>query len=801
MRSIAARFYGDASRSPLIAEANQLSSPEQLDVGTELTIPDVDLTPLPVFKGRPATEFKGALPYATEVFGVYQPMAGWFGRRPTLRLVSGVIPPNQQDVFSGRSARQLADPFYRRLVEQFGSRAQAMLSPVGLVTLFRQYFFEFDTFLGVPTGHLWISPGGTVEVVESSTRRTLVERTAEQSEEATRKSEESLTSQEDVADAIKEDNANDTTLGASASAGAKFAGIYHADASASLSVKNTIKKSSELTHKHARTQSAKVSSEIHRNFKTTFKVVTETTDTSSRRYVVQNTTAELVNYELRRKMRKVGVQVQHIGTRLSWQVFLDVPGKDLGLGELVHVVPAPDLSSIKKPEVLPRLEHKFVPFAGTFPITKVRGTAVPPNINMDFIDHAPNSTTILDAAREMHIVANIIFNSPPPAPGYTLASVGLVSAKSQGSDITFVPQQPIEIMDRDTGVFQVFADRLNTGNLSPLQLAFSLTWDPPAVDPAKAQYDADMSDYNAKVAEVLRAAYAGAVRDRLKWVSGVRLRPSEDLRSEERQSVFGNLIRRLRLFEDPHIDSELIRQIFDVDEMLYFVAPEYWRPSASDLPMTTQATQGKYPVPRPPSGGEIAADHLAGDTVVSWYSHTAKNNALDQRRVASDEWRVNYLITEDTHPAPKGSSLGWLIQIDGDERRNEFLNAAWVKAVLPIRPGHELEALGWLAQANVEGEAGLDQPYLMQPGDPDIYQGKTLGQVLTLVATELQASNTDMSNTLATEEVFERGFDPLEGGFRPAEPYEVFDQWLEVLPTDQVVAVAVKYDPKTGKQL
>jgi len=92
----------------------------------------------------------------------------------------------------------------------------------------------------------------------------------------------------------------------------------------SFSADSAVKKSSEQTHKHSRTQSAKASSEIVRNFKTTYKVVTDSTDTTSRRYVVQNTTDKLVNYELRRKMRKVGVQVQHIGSRLSWQVFLDV---------------------------------------------------------------------------------------------------------------------------------------------------------------------------------------------------------------------------------------------------------------------------------------------------------------------------------------------------------------------------------------------------------------------------------------------------------------------------------------------
>ncbi len=53
---------------------------------------------------------------------------------------------------------------------------------MGLVNIFREYFFEFDTFLGVPAGHVWISPGST-------------------------------------ADAVKEDNANDTKLGVSASGG------------------------------------------------------------------------------------------------------------------------------------------------------------------------------------------------------------------------------------------------------------------------------------------------------------------------------------------------------------------------------------------------------------------------------------------------------------------------------------------------------------------------------------------------------------------------------------------------------
>ena len=288
----------------------------------------------------------------------------------------------------------------------------------------------------------------------------------------------------------------------------------------------------------------------------------------------------------------------------------------------------------------------------------------------------------------------------------------------------------------------------------------------------------------------------------MKLVSSVSRRPSEDLRKEERHTVYGKLVHDLQLFSDAHVGSELIRQIFDVDEMLYFAAPDYWRPSPGVVPPRTQSSVGKYPVPSAPaSTGKACPDPLEGETVASWYSHTHKNNALDPSGNATPEWRIDYLVTEDSLPAPYGSSLGWLIQIDGDDRRNEFLNAAWVKAILPIRPGHELEALDWLAQAKVEGEAGLGQPYPVQPGDPSAYQGRSLGEVLRILAAELQAANTDIANTLSTEKVFETGFDPLEGGFRPAAPYEVFDQWVEVLPTDQVVAVAVAYACRTGQQL
>jgi nucleoid-associated protein YgaU len=49
LRALAARFYGDPNRIDEISAANTIADPDALVAGTVLTIPDLDLTPAPVF--------------------------------------------------------------------------------------------------------------------------------------------------------------------------------------------------------------------------------------------------------------------------------------------------------------------------------------------------------------------------------------------------------------------------------------------------------------------------------------------------------------------------------------------------------------------------------------------------------------------------------------------------------------------------------------------------------------------------------------------------------------------------------
>ena len=112
------------------------------------------------------------------------------------------------------------------------------LSPVGLVHLFRQYFFELDTFLGEPVEHVWLAPGTTVELIEVSTRRTLVERTRGGRRETHAASRASQRSRTKSARRSRRRTTTSTKLGVSTSARATV-GVYQGAATASFSIDTT----------------------------------------------------------------------------------------------------------------------------------------------------------------------------------------------------------------------------------------------------------------------------------------------------------------------------------------------------------------------------------------------------------------------------------------------------------------------------------------------------------------------------------------------------------------------------------
>jgi len=315
--------------------------------------------------------------------------------------------------------------------------------------------------------------------------------------------------------------------------------------------------------------------------------------------------------------------------------------------------------------------------------------------------------------------------------------------------------------------FQISLDQVNFHDQPSIRFVLDLLWDPPNQAAAEQAYQQKLDEFTEKQRREEQTALLDAVKERIELASDIEPRSGRVLRDEERIVVFRRLIQQLmRVGSDQgtHVTAELVRSLFEVDHMLYFVAPDWWRARSRNY--------GQQLL-----GDADTSTAVSNKDVIGWGGARAQG-------------RDNYLITDQSRPAPLGASIGWLIQLDGDEHRNAFLNSPWIKAVIPIRPGREEAALRWLENAQVEGTDGLDAAY--QGPEADM-QGMSLRKALNELAKSLAKQNKDVKSVLATETVFEKGFDPLAGGFAAqGKPFEVFDQWVEILPTDQVVAVEYK---------
>ncbi|MEU7880171.1 hypothetical protein [Microbispora bryophytorum] len=724
---------------------------------------------------------------------------------------SSLVPTDEAvRAFLAKAREAYDDPFV--LFRPNKDLADVSLSPIGIVHLFRQYFFELDTFLGTPTGHIWLSPGSSVELVEVSTRKVTVERTTSTLYETTSAVERTATDQDEISAAVKQDNRDDVKLGITSTVHQSW-GSGNATATASLSLDRTQQTAREETHKRMRQQTEKLSTQIRQNFQSTFKTVTETTDVSSKRYVLQNSTAELINYELRRKMRQVGVQVQDIGTFLCWETFVDEPGRALGLAELVHIAkpadlqPQPDQNEIPVP---PRIVKSFqVNAVWNFGDRRQRN-----HLDLGYI---PLDTVSLPVQPETG------YQLENPGGRVALSISSLAGEGSEGQRYAFVGQLvgtnqiQVGVLAGASGIsWDKRVDYVLVG-----ELAFVPTPEKIAeIEAANNKIVADKEAASRAQKRAAEEAFQRAAKERIEQAADIRSRPFEELREEERTVVYRQLIRTLmsdHFYNMPasaeadelrHVLSELINAIFDVDKMLYFVAPEWWKP---------RTHYSQYAGSAQPFGASSITD---------WADHETRTD--------------NYYITHDSQPARLGSSLGWLLQLDGDNHRNAFLNAPWVKAVIPVRPGRERAAVNWLQQMNVEGIDGLDKPYAASAAELDEIRHGLLtadphdpvGDVPTLsdairflcldvarkheeavqvrkFPNDVSIHDDDKVSSTPVEKVYEHGFYPLQGGFRvdprkpdPGNPdphFQIFDQWMEVLPTDQVVPVEVRYDPVTGR--
>jgi hypothetical protein len=213
--------------------------------------------------------------------------------------------------------------------------------------------------------------------------------------------------------------------------------------------------------------------------------------------------------------------------------------------------------------------------------------------------------------------------------------------------------------DSSTNTFKKYVAVLQGDALS-VQLSYTYAWEP--AQQVLDEWEAKRKQMVAQLTQEALNEQFEREKTLITEQSKIRSRPANDLRTEERYEVLNRLVSHLfGRGDDPSdptpLEIEYFHRYFDIDGMFVYTHPSWWKPR-----------------------------------------YAPAKTSLE---------RPAYEITAESDPAPLGSSLGWIIQIDGDDRRNEFLNSPWLRVCMPIRPEREREAIGWLSR-HVEGEIGYE---------------------------------------------------------------------------------------------
>ena len=274
---------------------------------------------------------------------------------------------------------------------------------------------------------------------------------------------------------------------------------------------------------------------------------------------------------------------------------------------------------------------------------------------------------------------------------------------------------------------------IERGDSDAVAISYTYSFEPSPL--VMAEWDAERAAAVADITEDLLSQQFEREKTLITERSKIRPRPANELRQEERYEAMNRLVSNLfGRGDDPSeptpLEIEYFHRYFNIDSMFVYMHPSWWTPR---------------------------------------YSANSDGFA-----------RPAYEITADSDPAPLGSSLGWLIQIDGDNRRNQFLNSPWYRVCLPLRRGREREAIAWLAK-HVEGNIGYD---------PDKQPLKNLLDSVAARRDAEQGLGIDGPDWVTVEATPGAPDDPLT----PQGVYPVVDEFEVTVPTDGFVYDEIKID-------
>jgi len=516
---------------------------------------------------------------------------------------------------------------------------QEALSPIAIMHLYRQLYFDVESGVGPIIQMFSIAPKEAVEVTQETTRRQSFEQTQEFGSETTQESEQQSRNLDEISDQVDSTIKQDASVAISADASGNI-GVYQVGVQASTDLGMSSQESEQHVKKTTLEVTKRSAQVIRKSYKLTVKSTSEVTEYSSVKRTITNDGDEPVNYALRQVLRKVRVKVQDLGPRLCWQIYISKPGEGLA-------------------------RSKFVVYQESQPIAQ---TGLPPG--------APQKP---QGGQDTHTETIMWKPWHNPADGFDYAVIDIPVAADTTKDIRTITIDNIQdanpggknktppslypaILMKNppdntpTDGSWIFRVSIAPGDASSVTINFTAYYDPS--QSALTDWQSQIDALKQKADEDARKAQFDNYKKMIVAKSKIQSRPATDLRKEERYEIMNRLISDLFASNPTSgvpspLEIEYFHRFFEEPSIFYFVHPSWWRPRYNTL------------------------------------------------------GRPDYEVTEDSEPETLGKSLGWLIQMDGDRRRNEFLNSPWVRVCIPIRPGLESKAVDWLAE-HFEGQIGFD---------------------------------------------------------------------------------------------
>jgi len=511
------------------------------------------------------------------------------------------------------------------------------LSPIGVAHYFKQYYFNFEEGYGPIEEAFTVAPKETLEVVYEKIRKQTHEEMIEVGSEIVSEKAEEVKNLDEVSDKVSNMIQRDTTASMSADASGSI-GIWSFGASAGASIAASSQRSRESVSRRLKEVTKRASERITKTYSLKTRDIEEVTEMNLTRRVIKNEGEAPVSYGLRRIFRKVRVKVQDLGPRIVWQLYVQNPGSGLARSRFVHFREAEPISV---PELPPGVPPR--PKGGTDTGTTSSDVAWSSEKDTYYV------TVVVQVGGDRDVTA------------VSIDSITDLEGGGKG-DIAPSPRNDVQWdaeWDENTRTYKVNIGILE-GDAASVSIGYSYSW-----EPSKAvldEWENLRKEAVAKLTQELLEEQFEREKTLITERSGIRPRPANDLRQEERYEVMSRLISHIfSRGDDPSepapLEIEYFHRYFDIGGMFVYTHPSWWKPRYTPVATTFE--------------------------------------------------RPAYEITAESEPAPLGSSLGWLIQLDGDARRNEFINSPWLRICLPMRPGRERETIRWLAR-HIEGEIGYD---------------------------------------------------------------------------------------------